>query len=152
MTTTTGWMILCVPESSAAIVTVPAQVAHPDRNPCSMSNPFASSIVSDQRGVFGDSRRIRAGFLYRVIQIDAPVSCQLVYDGWWFRQKIEIDGQRAWFQISWLTIRRHIEFTIPASVDPRQPAAVIEIEFGRSLGIRRFRVWIDGQIAYDEVN
>ncbi len=117
------------------------------------ANPFsASSLETDERGVFGDARRIRAGFLFRVIQIDAPVICRIVYDGWWFRQKIEVDGELVWRQISWLTIRRHVKFKLPAKLDQSQPEAAIEIDFGRSLTIRRFRVWIGGQIVYDEIN
>jgi hypothetical protein len=116
------------------------------------SNPFSATLVTNQRGVFGGARRLRSGFLFRVIELESPFPCRLVYDGWWFRQKIEVNDQLAWFQISWLTIRRRVEFAIPASVDATQPPARIEIEFGRGLSIRRFRVWIDGQIAYDEVN
>ena len=117
------------------------------------SNPFTpSTIPTEERGVFGDSRRLRSGFLYRVIEVDRPLRCRVVYDGWWFRQKIEVDGEITWFQISWLTIRRHIEFKIPAFIDPNRPDARIEIDFGRSLMIRRFRLWIGGEIAYDEIN
>jgi hypothetical protein len=116
------------------------------------TNPFSSPTVTDERGVFGGAQRIQGGFLYRVIQIDAPVACRLRYDGWWFRQKIEIDGRLVWFRISWLTIHRRAEFLLPASVDPAQTPASIEIEFGRGLSIRRFRVWIGGQIAFDEIN
>lgn len=84
--------------------------------------------------------------------MDAPFPCRLVYDGWWFRQKIEVNGELAWFQISWLTIQRQVKFKIPARVDSRQPDAAIEIDFGRGLMIRRFRIWISGQIVYDEIN
>ncbi len=116
-------------------------------------NPFvAPATPSDERGVFGNARRLRSSFLYRVIQLEAPYCCRIVYDGWWFRQKIEVNGEVVWFQISWLTIRRHLEFKVPASLASDQPDARIEIDFGRSLMIRRFRLWIDGQIAYDEIN
>jgi hypothetical protein len=117
------------------------------------TNPFsASNLIPDQRGVFGSARRIRSGFLYRVIEVDAPVRCRMVYDGWWFRQKIEISGNVAWFQISWLTIRRRVDFRIPEQVDPAEPQAAIEIHFGPGLTIRRFRLWIAEQIVYDEIN
>ena len=117
------------------------------------TNPFsASATVTEERGVYGDARRLRSGFLYRVIDIGAPWECRLVYDGWWFRQKVAINAETAWFEISWLTIRRNIEFQIPASVIPDRPDARIEIEFGRALMIRRFRLWIDGNIVYDEIN
>ena len=118
-----------------------------------MSNPFSpTSIVSNERGVFGSARLVRSWFLYRVIEIDSPLNIQLVYNGWWFRQKVEINGETSWFQISWLTIQRHVEFDIPSSVDPGQPSAAIEIEFGKALLIRRFRVWVSQQLVYDEIN
>ena len=117
------------------------------------TNPFSvPTIIPDQRGVFGSARRIRSGFLYRVIEIDAPLRCRVVYDGWWFRQKIEINGHTAWFQISWLTIRRRVDFRIPPQVEPSEPRATMEISFGPSLMIRRFRLWIADQIVYDEIN
>ena len=119
-----------------------------------MSNPFAVTTNEiNERGVFGDhARRIRSGFLYRVIELERPYRCRLTYNGWWFRQQIKFDQHIAWRRISWLTIRPRAEFRVPAQVDPAQPLAVIEIGFSRGLMMRRFRVWIDGQIIYDEVN
>ena len=119
-----------------------------------MNNPFAVTTGDiDERGVFGDfARRIRGGFLYRVIELDRPYRCQFTYNGWWFRQQIKFDNHVAWQQISWLTIRPRAEFRVPAAIDPRQPSAAIEIGFTRGLMIRRFRIWIDDQLVYDEVN
>jgi hypothetical protein len=51
-----------------------------------------------------------------------------------------------------LTIRRRVDFRIPKQVDRSEPAAAIEIHFGPSLVIRRFRLWIADQIVYDEIN
>ena len=118
-----------------------------DTNPFSAPNP-----VPDQRGVFGNARKLRTGFLFRVIEIDAPIPCRLVYDGWWFRQKIEVNGTIAWFQVSWLTIRRHVKFRIPKQVHPAEPQAAIEIDFGPSLMIRRFRLWVAEHLVYDEIH
>lgn len=116
-------------------------------------NPFAPSHnVANERSVFGEARLIRSTFLFRIIEFDSPLQFRMVYDGWWFRQKIEISGKIAWFQISWLTIQRRVEFRIPATIDPRQPAAAIEIDFGQGLRIRRFRVWVSEQIVYDEIS
>ena len=119
-----------------------------------MSNPFAVTTRQiDERGVFGDhARRIRGGFLYRVIDSDRPYRCRLVYNGRWFVQRIRIDGILVWWQISWLRIRPRAEFVIPAEIDPAMPPGSLEIGFARGLTIRRFRVWIGGQIVYDEVN
>ena len=119
-----------------------------------MVNPFAVTTGQiDERGVFGDhARRVRSGFLYRVIEFDRPYPCQLVYNGRWFLQRITINGSLVWWQISWLTIRPRAEFRVPARIDPATPAGSIEIGFARGLLMRRFRVWIGGQIVYDEVN
>jgi hypothetical protein len=116
-------------------------------------NPFAvTNLPPSERGVFGDARRIRSSFLYRVIELGSPSYCRIVYDGWWFRQKVEIDGVLAWWRISWLTIQRRVEFRVPAEVNAKQPHGRIEIEFGRGLMIRRFRCWIDDSLVYDEIN
>ena len=108
--------------------------------------------VQSERGVFADhARLIRSTFLYRVIDLERPITTRLVYTGWWFRQKIELDGIPVWFRISWLSIRPRAEFRVPSEVDPSQPTGKIEINFGTGLSIRRFRVWINDQIAYDEI-
>jgi hypothetical protein len=118
-----------------------------------MTNPFeAASCLANERGIFGEARLIRSGFLYRVIELESPYATRMVYSGWWFRQKIEFDGQLVWFRISWLSILKQAEFRMPALVDPQESPARVELSFGRRLMIRRFRLWIDGQIAYDEVN
>jgi hypothetical protein len=118
-----------------------------------MTNPYAVTAVTDEPGVFGDrARRLRAGFLYREIELQTPFAARFVYDGWWFRQKIQFDGITAWFRISWLTILRTAEFRIPAALDANQPSGRVEIDFTRGLSIRRFRIWIDDKLLYDEIN
>jgi len=119
-----------------------------------MTNPFeVTSREINEKGVFGDHARLRrSGFLFRVIDLQAPYPCRLTYDGWWFRQQVCFDQHLAWRQISWLTIRSRAEFRVPPAIDPAQPMAAIEIGFNRGLMIRRFRVWIAGEIVYDEVN
>ena len=117
------------------------------------TNPFSvPAQIAEERGVFGDAKRLKGGFLYRVIEIKAPFPCQLVYDGWWFRQTVDLNGIRAWSQISWLNIQREVEFAVPSSVNPACGWVRIEINFGRTLFIRRFRVWIDELMVYDEIS
>ena len=82
----------------------------------------------------------------------SPVAARMGYSGWWFRQKIELQGEVVWFRISWLTILRRAEFRLPSSIDRNQSPVEIEITFGRMLQIRRFRLWISHELAYDEVN
>lgn len=139
-------------------------------------NPFAvSTELTAQRGVFGDAARcLRSGLLYREIEFGSPFAGVLVYSGWWFRQKIEINGETVWFRISWMQIFRHAAFTIsPAAIPPAaigempsvrgakpgvagriEPgvAGRIEIDFTRGLMIRRFRLWIADELVYDEIN
>lgn len=124
------------------------------------ANPFASSAsIPSQRGVFGTARLVQPGFLFRVIDFEWPgtgIQSRLVYDAWWFRQKIAIDGHLAWFRISWLKIQRQVEFRIPTALESEAGDGVgdgeIEIDFGRGLMIRRFRLWLGGILVYDEIN
>jgi hypothetical protein len=116
------------------------------------TNPFSvPTELPDERGVFGEARLIRKGFLYRVIEIESPFHFQLVYDGWWFRQTVKINGLMAWSQISWLKIERDAEFDLPSEVSADPLRCKIEINFAKALLIRRFRIWIDNHLAYDEV-
>ncbi len=118
-----------------------------------MINPFTPPpTLAVERGTFGDARRVRSGFLYRVIDLESPVCSRMVYSGWSLRQKITFDDQIVWFRISWLTIFRKAEFRLPVEIDRSQSKARLEINFSRLLTIRRFRIWIDGKIVYDEVN
>lgn len=118
-----------------------------------MVNPFApAAILDDERGVFGDgSIRRRAAFVYREIEFTEPFSGFLVYDGWWFRQRVSINGIGVWWRISWTSFHKRIDFRMPAEVDAKESPARIDICFGRGLGIRRFQVTIGGIIAYDEI-
>lgn len=126
-----------------------------DRNPYSVS-PHSPL----HRGAFGEhALLLRRGFLYRIIDIHEPFVGQLTYDGWWFRQTVQIGGRSQWFQISWLKIHTRFQFTLPAEikVDPGWGDAdnrlmSIEIGFSRGLTIRRFRIWLAGRILYDEIN
>ncbi|MEE2937735.1 MAG: hypothetical protein VYA84_17220, partial [Planctomycetota bacterium] len=81
-----------------------------------------------------------------------PHHFQFVYDGWWFRQKVEIDGVLVSRRISWLSIQRKVQFQVPSNVDSNQPTGRIEIDFTRGLMIRRFRLWIGEELVYDEIN
>jgi hypothetical protein len=118
-----------------------------------MINPFApATILPDERGVFADDAiRQRGFFVYRVIEFRAPFSGTLVYDGWWFRQKVSIDGITLWWRISWVNFHKQIDFRLPPEIDAAQRPVRIVINFGRSLSIRRFQVIVDGMIAYDEI-
>ncbi len=118
------------------------------------SNPFQPrSEIMDDRGVFADHAvRHRAAFLYRVIDFESPIRTRLVYTGWWFRQAVYFDGQPAWYRISWTKIHTSLSFQIPESIDSAQRLGQIEINFNRGLMIRRFRVWFDARIVYDEIH
>ena len=120
-----------------------------------MINPFATTSDGDfaERAVLlNGTKLIRSAFLYREIQFLSPFQGTLVYSGWWFRQVVQVQEQRVWFRISWWTFSRRIEFRIPVTICSTNPVTAIEIDFGRGLQIRRFRVWVAGQLAYDEIN
>jgi hypothetical protein len=116
-------------------------------------NPYSATARTDlERGFYSqNATRIESSFLYRVVEIYHPVAVKLVYSGWWFRQTVDVAGIRVWSQISWLTIRDKAEFDLPESVDPEGRGGRIEIDFSRSLRIRRFRIWIAEELVYDEV-
>lgn len=118
------------------------------------SNPFAPPdlIEETDRGVYGDHARcLRKTLLYREIRFDGSIEGLFIYDGWWFRQKITLNGNSVWFRISWLNIHRNAAFDLPTSIDPLQRRCRVEIEFSQFLLIRRFRVWLDGETLYDEI-
>jgi hypothetical protein len=119
----------------------------------SMTNPFApATIIDEERGVFADGAiRRQAFFVHRKIEFTKPLECDLVYDGWWFRQVVKINGKTVWWRISWTTFYKQIEFNLPEEVDPKRSPCRIDIRFGQGLSIRRFQVTIAGQIAYDEI-
>jgi hypothetical protein len=77
---------------------------------------------------------------------------RFIYDGWWFRQTIKISGHMAWSQISWLTIERKAEFELPQEVSAHRLPCKIEIDFAKALLIKRFRIWIDDDLVYDEIS
>lgn len=116
------------------------------------TNPFSvPNELPNERGVFGDARLIKKGFLYRVIEIEKPIAMRFVYDGWWFRQTVKINDHMAWSQISWLTIERNAEFALPREFSATCLPCKIEIDFAKALLIQRFRIWIGDQLVYDEI-
>ncbi len=134
---------------------MPANPARPTNPPARPANPFAPTVdlIESDRGVFGDHAAcLRRSLLYRVVQIHQPIEAVFLYDGWWFRQKILVDGRIVWFRISWLTIHRRAEFELPPEIDSRQRRCRMEIDFSRALFIRRFRLWIGDTLVYDEIN
>ena len=130
---------------------MPPEVLH---LPTMNTNPFQpTSNITEDRGVFADfAVRRRSAFLYRVIDFEQPFVGRLVYTGWWFRQAVYINGLPAWFRISWTKIHTSIAFPLPESVDTKKSLGQLEINFTRGLTIRRFRIWIDSKIVYDEIH
>ncbi len=118
-----------------------------------MTNPFAPTVIlPDERGVFADgATRLQAGFVYRVIEFTQPFAGVLIYDGWWFRQRVSIHGQTLWRRISWVSFYKQIDVDLPPEIDPEERSLRIEIHFGRGLSIRRFQVSVAGMIVYDEI-
>jgi hypothetical protein len=116
-------------------------------------NPYSTTnLPATGPTFFGDHATRKAGsFLYRVIEIRHPEPIELVYSGWWFRQTVDLDGLRVWTCISWLSIRPRLEFAVPDAISRAIDRGRIEIDFARGLRIRRFRLWLDDLLVYDEV-
>lgn len=116
-------------------------------------NPYSvSSAEPLEEGWFADrATRRQGGFLFRKLDISHPFAANVLYSGWWFRQKIEFNGHVVWWRISWLWIKKSATFRLPAEVDTERRDGKIEIDFSRGLRIRRFRLWIDEEVIYDEV-
>ncbi|MCO8121952.1 hypothetical protein NHH03_09410 [Stieleria sp. TO1_6] len=93
----------------------------------------------------------QSGFLFRVVDIRHPIQAEFVYSGWWFRQTIDLAGLRVWSRISWLAIEKQADFELPLSLDASRSQGRVEIDFSRGLRIRRFRIWIAGELIYDEI-
>lgn len=81
----------------------------------------------------------------------------LTYSGWWFVQRVHADRVLVWWAISWLRIRPSIKIQLlpktlgePKLGFPRD--IKLEIDFSKGLKIRRFRVWLDQEIRYDEIS
>ncbi len=81
---------------------------------------------------------------------------ELLYSGWWFVQRIRVNEKLVWWAISWKSIQSSVtidltkhaftatDFAFPKSMN-------IEIDFTRALRIRRFRVWVDQELRYEEI-
>jgi len=137
----------------------------PDRSVSSSPNPFAPTAeVLQQPAIFGDAQLAREAFLFRVIDLKTPIACRLTYSGWWFVQRISVDGRRVWWKVSWLNLERVIRFSVPHRIESAIGAETgageadqnlidgrIEIDFGRGLRIRRFRVWFDDELTFDQI-
>ncbi len=117
-------------------------------------NPFEPAAeIADQPGAVSESARLdKKFFLYREIDFEQPLVAKFVYTGWWFRQAIYFDQTPVWFRISWTKIHTELAFQLPPSIDPLQRLGQVEIEFTRGLMIRRFRIWFDAKIVYDEIH
>ncbi len=131
-------------------------------NPPPRENPYSpGSLVENEPAVFGDAHLVQSGFLYRVIDFPAPFKCRMVYSGWWFVQRVSVDGHLAWSKVSWINLATKIEFALPprkdtlerlaADRDPLGHQVRIEITFRPGLVIRRFRVWIDDALSFDQL-
>lgn len=125
-------------------------------------NPYSVSTQSSlEKGVFSECATLhRRSFLYREIQFEKPFQGTFVYNGWWFRQVITLNAVPCWFRISWLRIHSRFEFELPEELTPAgdlysaaESSQTVhgEIEFSRTLAIRRFRVWLGEQVIYDEI-
>ncbi|QDT09597.1 hypothetical protein [Planctomycetes bacterium K23_9] len=144
-----------------------------------MPNPYsAATNIPSEQGIFAESADLlRSAFLYRMIRVHDPNQGSspaagetesefgnasrngtlITYSGWWFWQRVVVDNRRVWSKVSWVALNREITFRIPSTESSAQRSAAdersgrIEIDFGPGLRIRRFRVWVDAEIIFDEI-
>jgi len=116
-----------------------------------MTNPYQSPPpIAEQRGYGDHAQLLRRGFLYRRIQLHAPLEAVFHYNGWNFLQRIFFDDHLVWWRISWLTIHRRAVFRLPRELDPEERAGEMEIHFSAGLRMQRFTLRIAGEVVYDE--
>lgn len=113
------------------------------------TNPYESPRLTREphRIEYPNARILQSGFLYRKVEFSRPFAGTLTYDSWWWRQRVQLDGNTLWFRISWRKIHDRIEFVIPSQ--PAMPA-LLEITFGRNLAILRFKISVRGELIFDE--
>ncbi|KAA1259322.1 hypothetical protein LF1_18520 [Rubripirellula obstinata] len=121
--------------------------------------------------MFGDAVLLKKTFLYRVIRFGEhrgltpqkpDSSMDLTYSGWWFVQRVHVNDLLVWWTISWRSIWPLIEIDLTKKLAQRDetgkrqtglPKEIkIELDFTPGLRIRRFRVWLDQEIRYDEIS
>lgn len=119
-----------------------------------MTNPYQPpQVVELSKGNFGEhSKLIKRSFLYREIELYAPVEAFVVYNGWNFLQRIFINETLVWKRISWVVIHKYAAFQFPQKVDSSQRWGEMRITFGRALSIKRFTISFDGSVVYEEWN
>ncbi|MEZ6089488.1 MAG: hypothetical protein R3C05_15960 [Pirellulaceae bacterium] len=118
------------------------------------SNPYASPTpLKFEPGIFmlGGNRSAR-GLLHRTIAFTEPFQTVLDYDGKHFRQRVLIGGHRVWHCISWVRIHPKIEFVWPAEIAGSDAPGRIEMRFNRLLWIKRFVIYLNDRVIYDENN
>ena len=124
-------------------------------NPHYHSNPYETPRDPGMaERAFGDfARLVQSSFLFRVIEFEQPFQGVLTYSCWWWRQKIDINGYNVWFRISWIRIHSlaEFEFADVLGTGGRIKGKIL-IDFSRSLRIRRFRLFLAGELVYDEQN
>lgn len=133
----------------------------------SKPNPFApAKSVQEEIGVFGDAVLLKKAFLYRVIRFgehsrmtaeNSDSILDLTYSGWWFVQRVHVNGLLVWWAISWRSIWPLIEIDLTKRLPELREIGLpkkikIELDFTTGLRIRRFRVWLDQEIRYDEIS
>ena len=113
-------------------------------------NPYAAtSRVDLTPESYAGAHRRRSSFLYRWIEVDDPIPLSILFSGWWFIQRLRVNGRLLWWKISWLRIERRITAHLPADIDPQTRPLQIEITFAPALQITRYQIHLANQTLYD---
>lgn len=115
-----------------------------------MENPYLPPVPLQHVQENDQAVLLRGGFLFREIQFYQPVEFRFRYSGWNFIQRIYADEQIVWSRISWVVIHRQAEFRLPQSLDASGVMYRMNIEFGRGLRTRRFVLFRDKQLIWED--
>lgn len=121
-------------------------------NPYESPRGISLRAVDEDRPWVGGIRigHVQRGFLYRRLEIEAPLAAVLEYHGNTFGETVSIDGQIATREVNHLWPLFAPRFNFALRSQGKLVPVVVEVRIGWSLQIRAFRVQIAGHTVYAE--
>lgn len=116
-------------------------------------NPFASpapTSPADRPPTTGDAKLLKAGYLFRRIQLPAPSEAIIEYSGRGFGYDVvRVNGHVVAWDWKWVWFVHRFDFTAPLEAEPKP--AVLTVEVGYTLKITRLTIEVDDRLLYEEV-
>jgi hypothetical protein len=121
-------------------------------------NPYTSPRVPTLRPLDEDRPwldsvrvlKVERGFLYRRVVLEAPLEMDLEYCSHKLVHSVSVDGQIAAQTLSVVRFVRRFEFELRSG--GRAVPVLVEVNVGRFLRIRAFRIVVEGKNVYTEGN